>query len=672
MRMKLNGIPWLAPGSVVVAVAVTTPAQSDTFRCEWIPLGGGVSGITFAMTNFDEGNGLHLYAGGGFVSADGAYVNHVARWDGQTWSALGTGMNGPVHALVVFDDGSGQRLYAGGYFSSAGGIEARGIASWDGNQWHAVGGGVASGGILAMTVADLGDGAALYVGGGFEEIGGTAANRVAKWDGQQWSPLGSGIGNSAVSAVTSYRRAIDQEAALVVGGNFTVAGGLPIARIAEWDGTSWASLSAAGGANQVVHSLAVADLGDGASLFAGGEFTSVGGTSANRIARWDGTAWSALGTGVSAGVRAIVSLDEGYGTVLYAGGWFNSAGGVTARRVARWDGRSWSPLGSGGGLNWAVYSLVALEAASGMMAVVGGDFTATSDGAIPCNRIVQVPCWSDCNANGVADHTEVNSGAAADCNGNGVPDSCEISVSLGPMYEAPFDGAHPLSAWLHDVPTATGSVEIEVNARAELGAPSQFVTLKLNGSVAATLFANDGASCGKGDQSRAITIDSMVFNQICHDGSLQVEVIASGSVTACAQSQLSVTISFEAAPDCDANGVWDQCQIGRDEFQDCDENEILDVCEGAVLDCDGDGERDACQIRQRPALDLNADGVLDACSMAVGDFDLSGVIDGADLGLLLSVWGASSPGIGDLNMDGFVNGADLSMLLGSWGVVVFH
>jgi hypothetical protein len=42
--------------------------------------------------------------------------------------------------------------------------------------------------------------------------------------------------------------------------------------------------------------LAVLPSGD---LIAGGYFTTAGGVSANRIARWNGTSWSALGTGMN-------------------------------------------------------------------------------------------------------------------------------------------------------------------------------------------------------------------------------------------------------------------------------------------------------------------------------------------------------------------------------------
>lgn len=49
----------------------------------------------------------------------------------------------------------------------------------------------------------------------------------------------------------------------------------------------------------------------------------------------------------------------------------------------------------------------------------------------------------------------------------------------------------------------------------------------------------------------------------------------------------------------------------------------------------------------------------------VGDLNGDGVVDGADLGKILSNWGG--PGVGDLNGDGTVAGADLGLVLSNWG-----
>ena len=48
-----------------------------------------------------------------------------------------------------------------------------------------------------------------------------------------------------------------------------------------------------------------------------------------------------------------------------------------------------------------------------------------------------------------------------------------------------------------------------------------------------------------------------------------------------------------------------------------------------------------------------------------GDFNGDGVVNGADLGILLGAWGTDDPEI-DLNNDGIVDGADLGIELGLW------
>ena len=43
-----------------------------------------------------------------------------------------------------------------------------------------------------------------------------------------------------------------------------------------------------------------------------------------------------------------------------------------------------------------------------------------------------------------------------------------------------------------------------------------------------------------------------------------------------------------------------------------------------------------------------------------------GEVSGADVGLLLSLWGTSNPVCGDLDGDGDVRAADLGILLSNW------
>jgi hypothetical protein len=83
----------------------------------------------------------------------------------------------------------------------------------------------------------------------------------------------------------------------------------------------------------------------GADVFVGGAFTSTPDGAANHVAKWNGSAWSALGGGVDDRVFAL-AWD---GSNLYAGGLFANAGGAPAAGVAMWNGSAWSALGAGPG-----------------------------------------------------------------------------------------------------------------------------------------------------------------------------------------------------------------------------------------------------------------------------------------------------------------------------------
>ncbi|MBZ0171403.1 MAG: hypothetical protein K8E66_03395 [Phycisphaerales bacterium] len=147
----------------------------------WSPLGGGLTQSSgFAqvatMTEFDDGSGPALYAGGSFQFAGGTPAVRVARWDGSTWTPMGAGFQSTVQELVVFDDGSGESLYAVGSFEAdTGGIDH--IAKWTGSVWEQVGDG-ADANCFGAIVYDAGEGNALHIGGSFENAGGLASNRV--------------------------------------------------------------------------------------------------------------------------------------------------------------------------------------------------------------------------------------------------------------------------------------------------------------------------------------------------------------------------------------------------------------------------------------------------------------------------------------------------------------
>jgi len=151
--------------------------------------------------------------------------------------------------------------------------------------------------------------------------------------------------------------------------------------------------------NGQVSALTVFDDGSGPALYAGGAFTTAGGVVVNGIAKWNGSSWSQLGSGMSGSfsrqsvlsqcsttavdpryTRAATSrrgwcrgephceverielvsarkrgeqlclcpetFNAGSGPALYAGGSYRSRVVSFANGIAKWNGSSWSALGS--------------------------------------------------------------------------------------------------------------------------------------------------------------------------------------------------------------------------------------------------------------------------------------------------------------------------------------
>ncbi len=298
----------------------------------WASIAGYLNGKVHALAFDSLGN---LYAGGEFTTAGGTTVNYIAKWDGSSWSTLGTGMNNTVYALAI---DSSNNVYAGGHFTTAGGTTVNRIAKWDGSSWSAVGRGIDDGIVYCLEFDSSGN---LYAGGSFGTIYGIQTyDGVAVWDGSDWNNFGTGI-NGFV-----YTLAVDSAGNVFAGGTFTVSlHGAPADYLAKWDGSSWSSI-----ASGIDYPVFAIDLDSSGNLYVAGQFDNIAGITAYGIAKWNGTSWSKLGTGIDPGSSSFNPVfDMGFDSSgdLYVVGSFDDAGGVSAQHVAKWDGTAWATVGSG-------------------------------------------------------------------------------------------------------------------------------------------------------------------------------------------------------------------------------------------------------------------------------------------------------------------------------------
>lgn len=335
-----------------------------------------------------------------------------------SWNTVGGG-SGFVQATKFF----GSSLYIGGDFASYAGVNGTSaIVRYDGSNFYSVGGGI-TGGAPYVTMF-LVNGTDLYVGGSYNGVAGgsISTSAISRWDGSNWYTLGTSP--FIIAEVTgmvvdgqylwisawrggSFLRKFDSLSStwtdyssfnrrplglaliggyLYVGGLFTTVGGISASRAAKYNISSgvWSALGS--GLDDEVYVMGR----NGTDLYFSGAFLNADGVSATRVAKYDtisGT-WSALGSGLN-DVAWVFGSD---GTNVFVGGQFSTAGGVTVNSVAKWDGSSFSALsGSAIGTNGDVFSLNYENS----KLYVGGYFT--SAGGIDVNGLATYECVNNPN-----------------------------------------------------------------------------------------------------------------------------------------------------------------------------------------------------------------------------------------------------------------------------------
>ncbi|MBI1304105.1 MAG: hypothetical protein GC172_10000 [Phycisphaera sp.] len=458
---KTRRAPLMSVAAVLGAMAASLAAHAgDECVPGFIPDIGPIgpdSGLAGGVAYHDDGNGPEVYVGGSFTTIGGVAaprIVKVARDKAGTleFTPLGTGLsNAECYALASFQ-GS---LYAAGYFDLAGGVPGTAkLARWDGSAWNSIGAQLElfSNQLWGLTVWNSGQGDNLYIAGNFQNIGGTSASYIARYDGKAFHALGTTpiAGNVPLIIFTSHVHDDGTGPALYVGGRFTSIDGVAASRIARWNGTSWSAVGSGvtgSGVSPSINTMVTFDDGTGPALYVGGQtFVTAGGVPANRVAKWDGKNWSAVGDGFANGiVWKLAVYNDGTGDALYAFGTFTASGATPINRMAKWNGTSWEQWG--GGANGTVFNALVIEGGGGDGAdllALGGQFTtigtdtrnriAAFEG---CPEVVSVP--GDLDGDGVVNGADLSillsawgsADPTADIDGDGSVGAADLSVLLG-------------------------------------------------------------------------------------------------------------------------------------------------------------------------------------------------------------------------------------------------
>jgi hypothetical protein len=242
------------------------------------------------------------------------------------------GQDSAVNALAVSGDGS--TVYVGGGFEHIGGQPRNNLAAVEAatgkvTNFNPAGLGT-DGQVFALKVS----GTHVYVGGQFQNLGGQTRNGLAKVAGTTGGDLGW-IPNPTLGAGGGLILAIEVSGdSVYVGGAFTNIGGLArrhLARLSAMSGNAFAEF--APNPDDAVFSLAIS----GTAVYAGGDFNNIAGQSRPTLARLDaltGTLTTFNANLVATDSVRALSLS---GSELYLGGFLTSVGGEPRIAMAKVD-----------------------------------------------------------------------------------------------------------------------------------------------------------------------------------------------------------------------------------------------------------------------------------------------------------------------------------------------
>jgi Secretion system C-terminal sorting domain len=179
----------------------------------------------------------------------------------------------------------------------------------------------------------------VYATGEFNHAGGVFADQVAVYDGQTWSPLGSGWGCYPNSVGNAPNSIVERDGELLFGGGDAFCAlNYDHSRFHKFDGQNW---NIAGYSNNILN-LRWA----GGELFALGPFDTLDTRRVINLGRWNGSYWEQFGdTTWLHKIYQIAKVIQYQGD-FYFGGNLNYEPG-RQEEVIRWDGDSFESLDGG-------------------------------------------------------------------------------------------------------------------------------------------------------------------------------------------------------------------------------------------------------------------------------------------------------------------------------------